>query len=110
MQRSAHDARHSCDAIYDRWIVENEGGPDLEFEGEPLVDETHGDIGRVRIFRSRRGRYIARQERSALRGTPHVNRSGVFDDLDALARWLGHSAGAKSVLERIGKPQRIVIE
>jgi hypothetical protein len=85
-----------------RFLVENEKGPDLEFEGEQLVNEAQPGLGTVEVWRTARGRYVAKRRRYAHRGRPYVYSVDVFDSLEPLAEWLGDSAEAKRICASLG--------
>jgi hypothetical protein len=85
-----------------RFLVENEKGPDLEFEGEQVVNEAQAGLGAVEVWRTARGRYVAKRRQSAHRGRPYVYAVEVLDSLEALAKWLGDSAEAKRICASLG--------
>jgi hypothetical protein len=85
-----------------RIVVANENGPDLEFEGEQLVDGAHGRLGMVEVWRTAGGRYVARRRQAAHRGRPYIHAVEIFDTLEALGEWLGASPDAKRLCEKLG--------
>lgn len=86
-----------------RFTVANEHGPDLEFEGEQLVDHRSEALGMVDIWRTASGRYVARRRQYANRGKPYVYAVEILDTLDALGEWLGFSQDAKRICESLGQ-------
>lgn len=90
----------------DTYVVHDPEGPDIEFEGEFLVERSAADIGRVKVYRTTSGRLVAEHQRNAFRGRQGIHRIGVFERSEELSAWLGHSAGAKAVLQAIGHSSR----
>ncbi|PBN42974.1 hypothetical protein [Sphingobium sp. D43FB] len=83
-------------------LVENPHGNDLEFEGELLIDESHFDVGFVKVWRTLGGRYVLRQTRSSRPGFRDIDRVEKFDTAQKLSEALGHSRGAKEISRKLG--------
>ena len=86
-----------------RFTIEAEHGPDLEFEGEQLVHQQSELLGMVEVWRTAGGRYVVRRRRHAHRGRPYFCGVETFDRLDALGAWLGSSQEAKRILQTLGQ-------
>lgn len=82
--------------------VENPNGDDFEFEGELVVDEQHSDIGFVKVWRTRGGRFVLRQKRARRPGIFDVDRTAKAETVKELSEILGHTPGAKSVVRQLG--------
>lgn len=93
----------------DRYVVHDAAGPDLEFEGELVVEEQARDIGNLQVYRTVSGRFVARQRVESITGKA-TDRTGVFGSLQELSEWLGYSAGAKAVLEKLGHQTRLMVD
>ncbi len=89
-----------------RHIVENPNGPDLEFFGECLVEETHCCTGAVAVYRTQGGTLVVSQIRRDHEPEATIERVSTISSIDELAAWLGHSRGAKSILSKLGHPVR----
>lgn len=85
-------------------IIHDPAGPDVEFEGELVAEERGADIGNVKVFRTKSGKLVAEQRRSAFRGRHAIDRVGIFETLHDLSDWIGHSIGAKAVLKKLNHP------
>lgn len=86
----------------ERHVVEDEGGLDLEFDGELLVDEHHHDTGFVKVFRTATGSYVLRQNLSSSPGAVVSRRTLILPSLDEVGAELGFSRGAKQIREQLG--------
>jgi hypothetical protein len=89
-----------------RRVVHNPAGVDLEFEGELVAETQAADVGTVKVYRTLSGKLVARQHRVAFRGRSAIDRIGVFESEHELSQWIGHSPGAKAILEQLGHPVR----
>lgn len=87
-------------------VVHNSDGPDLIFEGQVLLDQTGQETGRVVVYRTAGGSYVFHQTRSGTGGVQALDRVRVFAKLEDARDWLGHTRGAKSVLEQLGLQAR----
>lgn len=87
-----------------RFVVENDHGPDLEFEGEILVRQTHHDVGSVTIHRTASGKYIVKQKLSSRPGVVVRNEVRIFESAAEAADWIGNSRGGKAIREALGLP------
>ena len=98
--------RPATRAVIKRHLIENPNGPDLEFDGTCLLEEANDCTGVVSVYRTKGGAIVASQFRDA-NGSDHpVARVSTLRSLDELANWLGYSRGAKSILEKLGRPAR----
>ena len=102
--RAEEDAGPLPPSTMRRFVVENEHGPDLEFEGEILVRQTHHDVGSVTIHRTAGGKYIVKQKLSSRPGVVVRNEVRVFDSAVEAADWLGNSRGGKAIRAALGLP------
>jgi hypothetical protein len=87
-------------------VVFNPNGPDIEFEGELLIDETHATSGRITVYRTGAGHYVVEQVRHALRGNPALHRVEVVERPEDLPKILGDTPGGKNVLAKLGQRYR----
>lgn len=86
----------------DHHVVADDRGPDLEFEGELLVDEHHHDVGFVKVFRTASGKYVMTQNLSSRPGMVIKKMTRLLDSLEEVGDELGFAAGAKVIRERLG--------
>jgi hypothetical protein len=96
----------------ERFVVHIPTGPDLEFEGELLGEASHCHAGTMRIFRTTAGKLIAQHKIEPVYNSRQagMERICVFETLDEAAGWLGYSATAKELFEKIGHPMRRSID
>lgn len=85
----------------EQFVVEDDKGPDLEFEGELLMDEQFHDIGIIQIYRTAAGMLVAKRRLSSRPGVIVKNEVKTFEDAGQLADWLGYTPGAKAVRKRL---------
>lgn len=90
----------------ERHVIANPDGPDLEFDGECLLEETHSCTGAVSVYRTKGGTIVAAQLRDATGADSSLARVSALGSIDELATWLGYSQGAKSILAKLGHPAR----
>ncbi len=93
-----------------RILVENPNGEDLEFDGELLAETQEHSVGFVQIYRTAGGLYVIRQNHSSRPGIKTVDRVEIAEDIESLARLLGHTSGAKRILAKIGHTPRRWLE
>lgn len=87
-------------------VVSDDDGPDLEFEGENLVDEHHHDIGFIKVFRTRAGEYVLTQSHSLRPGVRITKRTLVVSSAEEIGDLLGFTQGAKAVKKKLGPSVR----
>ncbi|WMT90969.1 hypothetical protein [Pelagibacterium sp. H642] len=92
------------------FVIYNPGGPDLEFEGECLLDRYYQGMGRLRVYETSGGKFILQQERNASRNSTALHRVEVYETFNDLAGELSKSWAGKDILERFGQPFRISID
>ena len=106
MMRQRKTRQRSGVETFVRHVIATSEGPDFEFDGECLLSETHCCVGEVAIYRTRAGNIVASQRiNDEPTGTPRT-RATTLRALPELTSWLGHSAGVKNMLERLGYPSR----
>jgi hypothetical protein len=89
-----------------RYVVHDDQGPDLEFEGELLVDADHRDVGFVKVFRTSSGKYVLTQNHSSRPGVLIRKRTVVLESLEEVGEELGWTRGAKAIREQLGLSTR----
>jgi hypothetical protein len=90
----------------EHFVVQDPDGPDLEFEGELLVDEHLHDVGFVKVYRTEGGSYVLTQNLSKRPGQVVLRRTRVLASAEELVELLGHSTGAKAVAAKLGVATR----
>lgn len=98
--------RSAAPAVIKRHLIENPNGPDLEFDGTCLIEAAYDCTGAVSVYRTKGGAIVASQFRNATGSDHPVARVSTLRSLDELLSWLGYSPGAKSILEKLGRPAR----
>ena len=96
---------HARILMVEQVLVENPNGDDFQFEGELAVDENHHDVGFVKVWRTRGGRYVLKQRRASRPGVFDIDRAERFDTAQKLSEALGHSRGAKAGARKLGLPR-----
>lgn len=91
-------------------VVSNPNGPDLEFDGELILDETHTGAGRIRVFRTVGDQYVVEQIRHALAYQRPLYRVEAVESKEELPTVLGDTEGGRSVLTTLGQPYRKKID
>ncbi|WP_412033102.1 hypothetical protein ACLIR7_05760 [Nitratireductor aquimarinus] len=91
-------------------IVHDPDGPDIQFEGELIAEQQSAQLGNVKVYRTRSGKLVVAQHRNRVRQSPAISRVAVFDEMDELPKWLGHSLSAKSLMDELGYPVRRIVE
>jgi hypothetical protein len=102
--RNAENKIRQEPATLRQFVVEDEHGPDLKFEGVLLFEGHHHDIGSVTVHRTAGGKYVVKQNVSSRPGVDRRYHVRTFDDPAEAADWLGHSRGAKEVRKALGLP------
>jgi len=97
-------------AMLEHVLVENPNGDDLEFDGELVVDERHHDVGFVKIWKTKGGRYVLHQNRPFSDKFPRLHRVERLETVQDLSEALGHSRGAKAVVRKLGLPRTVRID
>jgi len=110
MMRQRRTKRDTASRTLIRQVIVTSDGPDLEFDGECLLKETHDCIGEVAIYRTRAGALVASQSIVDPRSGGLRTRATTLRSVAELAVWLGHSAGVKQILARLGHPSRCWID
>lgn len=86
----------------EHFLVEDNNGPDLEFDGELLLDEQFHDIGVIQVYRTSAGTLVAKRRLSSQPGLILKDEVRIFKDTEKLGAWLGYTPGAKAVRKRLG--------
>lgn len=92
------------------YVIYDPNGPDLEFNGERLIDRYYQGMGRLQIYKTKSGKYVFVQKRSASRQSSYIHRVAVMSDFDELSGELQKSWAGKDILEEFGQPCRIAID
>lgn len=110
MMRQRRTRRDATSRTLTRQVIATSDGPDLEFDGECLLNETHPCVGEVTIYRTRAGAIVASQSLTDGEAGHRRIRATTLRSVPDLAMWLGHSAGVKQMLARLGHPSRCWID
>lgn len=91
-------------------VVINPDGPDLEFDGELILDETHFGAGRIKVFHTVGGQYIVEQVRHAPAYQHPLCRIEAVERKDDLQTVLEGTEGGRRVLATLGQPNRKIVK
>lgn len=94
----------------DHFILFDPNGPDLEFNGERIIDQRYAAKGHWRIYKTVAGKYVLEHKQAASRLGKAAHQVIVFEGFKELSDELSKSWEGKDILERLGQPNRRFIE
>lgn len=94
----------------ERFVIFDPNGPDIEFEGQRVIDRHYRGKGRWTLYRTEKGKFVFEHRQNASRLGPFRHRVAVFETFDELADELASSWEGKDLLEQMGRPHRRILE
>lgn len=94
--------RGTLEGAFERFRIHNPAGPDFVFEGEKLAEASSSELGTVRIYRTRGGKWVASQAHEVMRANPNLFRAAVLKTDEDLVEWLGPTKSGKALAEAVG--------